>query len=75
MKINLQSSAFVFPGQGSQAVGMGKDLAAAYSVAKETFDEADAILGFSLSELMWSGSARPAPEGAAPSLAAGHTPA
>ena len=57
MKINLQSSAFVFPGQGSQAVGMGKDLAAAYSVARETFDEADAILGFSLSELMWSGSA------------------
>lgn len=57
MKFNLQSTAFVFPGQGSQAVGMGKDLAAAYSVAREIFDEADAILGFSLSELMWNGSA------------------
>jgi [acyl-carrier-protein] S-malonyltransferase len=57
MKLNLQSTAFVFPGQGSQAVGMGKDLAAAYSVAKDTFDEADALLGVSLSELMWNGSA------------------
>jgi [acyl-carrier-protein] S-malonyltransferase len=57
MKLNLQSTAFVFPGQGSQTVGMGKGLAQDYSIAKETFDEADAILGVSLSQLMWNGSA------------------
>ena len=57
MKLNLQSTAFVFPGQGSQAVGMGKDLAEKYSTAKETFDEADSILGFSLSQRMWNGPA------------------
>ncbi len=56
MKLNLQSTAFVFPGQGSQAVGMGKELAEKYPIAKETFDEADSILGFSLSQLMWNGS-------------------
>lgn len=55
MKLNLQATAFVFPGQGSQAVGMGKDLAEKYPVAKETFDEADSILGFSLSQIMWNG--------------------
>lgn len=47
--------AFLFPGQGSQSVGMGKDLAAMYPVAQETFDEADAALGFSLSQLCWEG--------------------
>lgn len=57
MKLNLQSTAFVFPGQGSQAAGMGKELAEAYSIAKETFDEADFILGFALSQLMWNGPA------------------
>ena len=55
MNLNPKNSAFVFPGQGSQAVGMGKELAEAYPVAKQTFDEADAILGFSLSQLMWDG--------------------
>ena len=55
MKLKPQTTAFVFPGQGSQAVGMGKDLAEKYPVAKETFDEADSILGFSLSQLMWNG--------------------
>src|SRR5262245_14625789 len=55
MKLNLSQTAFVFPGQGSQAVGMGKDLAAKYPVAKQTFEEADSILGFSLSRLMWDG--------------------
>ena len=47
--------AFLFPGQGSQSVGMGKDLAAMYPVAQETFDEADAALGFKLSQLCWEG--------------------
>lgn len=55
MKLNVQDTAFVFPGQGSQTVGMGKDLAAQYSIAKQTFEEADSILGFSLSTLMWDG--------------------
>ncbi len=47
--------AFLFPGQGSQSVGMGRDLAAMYPVAQETFDEADAALGFKLSQLCWEG--------------------
>jgi [acyl-carrier-protein] S-malonyltransferase len=55
MKLNMQDTAFVFPGQGSQTVGMGKDLAAQYPIAKQTFEEADSILGFSLSTLMWDG--------------------
>ena len=55
MKINLQTTAFVFPGQGSQVVGMGCELAAHYPIAKQTFDEADSILGFSLSRLMMDG--------------------
>jgi len=57
MKLTLPSTAFLFPGQGSQAVGMGKELAEKYSIAKQTFEEADSILGFALSELMWNGSA------------------
>lgn len=55
MKLNPTSTAFVFPGQGSQTVGMGKDLAAQYPIAKLTFEEADSILGFSLSAIMWDG--------------------
>jgi [acyl-carrier-protein] S-malonyltransferase len=47
--------AFLFPGQGSQAVGMGKELAANYAVARRTFDEADAALGYKLSELCFEG--------------------
>ena len=47
--------AFVFPGQGSQVVGMGRDFAAAYAVARETFAEADAIMSFPLSEMMFDG--------------------
>ena len=43
--------AFLFPGQGSQAVGMGKELAEKYSVARQTFDEADEALGYKLSQL------------------------
>jgi len=47
--------AFLFPGQGSQSVGMGKELAAMYPVARETFDEADAALGYKLSKLCFEG--------------------
>lgn len=47
--------AFVFPGQGSQYVGMGKDLYENNEVAKQLFDEADAILGFKITEIMFAG--------------------
>ena len=45
--------AFVFPGQGSQALGMGKDLSDASPIAKAVFDEVDEALGASLSAIMW----------------------
>jgi [acyl-carrier-protein] S-malonyltransferase len=51
------SIAFVFPGQGSQAVGMGKALAEAFPAAKHVFDEVDAALGEPLSKVMWEGPA------------------
>ena len=47
--------AFVFPGQGAQAIGMGKALADAYPAAQAVFDEVDAALGESLSSLIWEG--------------------
>jgi [acyl-carrier-protein] S-malonyltransferase len=56
MPINPAASALLFPGQGSQSVGMGRDLAASFSVARGVFDEADSILGFSLTKIMWEGS-------------------
>jgi [acyl-carrier-protein] S-malonyltransferase len=49
------SMAFQFPGQGSQAAGMGADLADAYPEARAVFDEADDALGFELSRLCWEG--------------------
>src|SRR5690349_8966627 len=49
--------AFVFPGQGSQAVGMGKALADAFPAARQVFDEVDAALGEPLSRTMWEGPA------------------
>ena len=49
------SIAFVFPGQGSQAVGMGAGLAEAFPAAKAVFDEVDESLGQPLSKLMWEG--------------------
>ena len=51
------SAAFVFPGQGSQAVGMGKALAQTYSAARAVFEEVDAALGDKLSTIMWEGPA------------------
>ena len=47
--------AFLFPGQGSQAVGMGKELATLYPSARQTFDEADSALGYKLSQLCFEG--------------------
>ena len=48
--------AYIFPGQGSQFPGMGKDLFETYSFAREIFSEADELLGFPLSETMFTGS-------------------
>src|ERR1700690_381048 len=55
MKIDSKTTAIVFPGQGSQNVGMGRELAIRYPIAKQTFEEADGILGFALSKTMWEG--------------------
>ena len=49
------TTALLFPGQGSQRVGMGRDLALKFDVAKRTYDEADAVLGFSLSAMCFEG--------------------
>jgi [acyl-carrier-protein] S-malonyltransferase len=51
------SVAFVFPGQGSQAVGMGKALADHFAPARQVFEEVDAALGDKLSAIMWEGPA------------------
>ena len=51
----MAKRAFTFPGQGSQAVGMGKDLAAAFPEARAVFDEVDAALGQELSQVMFEG--------------------
>jgi len=47
--------ALIFPGQGSQIVGMGKELADKYPVARQTFQEADHALGYKLSQLCFDG--------------------
>jgi [acyl-carrier-protein] S-malonyltransferase len=54
-KVSSGAIAFLFPGQGSQAVGMGKDLAEKYPIARQTFEEADEALGYTLSELCFEG--------------------
>jgi [acyl-carrier-protein] S-malonyltransferase len=51
------ATAFVFPGQGSQVVGMGKGLAEAFAPARQVFEEVDAALGEKLSETIWNGPA------------------
>ena len=53
--LDPQTTAFVFPGQGSQFVGMGQALAQSSPAARATFAEADAALGFALSQLCWAG--------------------
>ena len=52
----MSDTAFIFPGQGSQYSGMGKDLANTFAVARHLFEEADEVLGFKLSALCFAGS-------------------
>lgn len=51
----MRKIAFVFPGQGAQKVGMGREMAERFPEAREVFDKADRTLGFSLSNLCWEG--------------------
>jgi [acyl-carrier-protein] S-malonyltransferase len=51
----MSSLAYLFPGQGSQSVGMGRELAANHNIARQTFEEADAALGYKLSQLCFEG--------------------
>jgi [acyl-carrier-protein] S-malonyltransferase len=51
----MEKTAFLFPGQGSQSVGMGRDLVEKHTVAAETFDTADRVLGYDLSEICFRG--------------------
>ena len=53
----MEPTAFQFPGQGSQHVGMGKDLASRFPAAARVFAEADEVLGFPLSRLCFEGPA------------------
>lgn len=52
---NANHIAFIFPGQGSQVAGMGKELAEKYPLARQTFEEADEALGYKLSQLCFEG--------------------
>jgi [acyl-carrier-protein] S-malonyltransferase len=54
-EIGARKIAFIFPGQGSQFVGMGKELAGKYSIARQTFEEADEALGYKLSQVCFEG--------------------
>lgn len=55
--VEWSTVAFLFPGQGSQVVGMGKDFAETYPQAREVFEQADDFLGFALSDLCFNGPA------------------
>src|SRR5262245_13160987 len=48
-------TAYVFPGQGAQYAGMGRDIAERYPVARQVFDEADRSLGFAISKICFEG--------------------
>ena len=52
---DMSKTSFLFPGQGSQYAGMGKDLADNFSIARQTFEEADDALGFRISQLCFDG--------------------
>jgi [acyl-carrier-protein] S-malonyltransferase len=54
--VDWTTTAFLFPGQASQTVGMGQDFAASYPAARLVFEQADDLLGFSLSQLCFEGS-------------------
>src|SRR5260370_32558157 len=66
------SVAFIFPGQGSQAIGMGKALADAFASSRALFTEGDAALGEKLSKILWQGPSETLtlPENAQPGLLA-----
>ncbi len=51
----MSKTAFLFPGQGSQSVGMGRDMAEAFPIARQTFEEANDALGFDLASLCFNG--------------------
>src|SRR4051794_10971571 len=53
--MKASKTVFLFPGQGSQVVGMGRELAAMYPAAQETFDEADSALDYKISQLCFEG--------------------
>jgi [acyl-carrier-protein] S-malonyltransferase len=55
MTVTNHTIALLFPGQGSQSIGMGKDLFEKYPIARQTFDEADEALGYKLSQLCFEG--------------------
>lgn len=53
----MGKTAFIFSGQGSQTIGMGKELADNFPCAAKVFEEADEALGFSISDMIWNGDA------------------
>lgn len=55
MTFNPKKTAFLFPGQGSQVLGMGHELTKVFPLAKATFQEADELLGFPISTIAWNG--------------------
>jgi len=55
MHLKPAQIAFLFPGQGSQVIGMGADLARSFLIAQQVFNQADSFLGFTLSRLAWEG--------------------